>query len=170
MSIYGINVCGNSHITDPEFTNKIQKALDLLNKKSNSHLLTIKSYTKIIRAAAASGANYNETEMTIDIARSTFDASLEWLASVLVHENNHIKKYKDTGKKYGDAHKMTDKKAALQVMINEELESNRIQLEALKNIGGTQDEIKYLMAQKGDHFDVNKDGLYDSRDYGSRTW
>ena len=131
---------------------------------------TVKSYTKIIRAAAASGANYNEAEMTIDIAKTTFDASLEWLASVLVHENHHLKKYKDTGKKYGDAHLMKDKKAALQVMINEELECNRIQLQALKKIGGEQYEIDYLAAQKGDHFDVNKDGKYDAADYGSRTW
>lgn len=170
MSIYGINVRCSSHINDPEFTNKIQKALDLLSNKSNSHLLTIKTYTKIIQASAASGANFNASEMTIEIARTTFDASLEWLASVLVHENHHIKLYKDTGKKFGDAHKMADKKAALQVMINEELECNRIQCEALRNVGGTEDEIKYLKAQKGDHFDVNKDGLYDSADYGSRTW
>lgn len=170
MVIHGINVCGNSNITDPEFTNKIQRALDLLSNRSNSHLLTIKSYTKIIRAAAASGANYNEAEMTIDIARSTFDASLEWLASVLVHENNHIKLYKDTGKKYGDAHLMTDKRAALQVMINEELACNRIQCEALRNVGGSESEINYLNAQRGDHFDVNRDGLYDERDYAGRTW
>ena len=170
MSIYGMTVRGSSYITDPEFTNKIQKALDLLNNKSNSHLLTIKSYTKIIQASAASGANFNASEMTIDIGKSTFDASLEWLASVLVHENNHIKLYKDTGKKFGDAHKMSDKKAALQVMINEELACNRIQCEALKNVGGRKDEIEYLLAQKGDHFDVNKDGLYDSQDYGSRNW
>jgi hypothetical protein len=170
MSIYGINVQGNSHITDPEFTNKIQKALDLLNEKSNSHLSTIKTYTKLIRAAAASGANFNEAEMTIEIASTTFNASLQWLASVLVHENNHLKLYKDTGKKFGDAHLMADKRAALQVMINEELACNRIQCEALRNVGGTEHEIQYLQAQRGDHFDVNKDGLYDSRDYGSRTW
>lgn len=170
MSLYGITINGNSHIKDPEFTEKIEKALKLLDSKSNSHLLTVKTYTKIIRAAASSGANYNEKEMTIDIAKSTFEASLEWLASVLVHENNHLKLYKDTGKKYGDAHKMSDKKAALQVMINEELECNRIQCEALRNVGGTEHEINYLKAQKGDHFDVNKDGLYDSKDYGSRNW
>ena len=170
MSIYGLNVRSSSHINDPEFTNKIQKALDLLNNKSNSHLLTVKSYTKIIQASAASGANFNASEMTIDIGRSTFDASLEWLASVLVHENHHIKKYKDTGKKFGDAHKMTDKRAALQVMIDEELECNRIQCEALRNVGGSEHEIQYLQAQRGDHFDVNKDGLYDSQDYGSRNW
>ena len=170
MSIHGITVRASSHITDPEFTNKIQKALDLLSSKSNSHLLTIKSYTKVIQAAANSGANFNASEMTIEIARATFDASLEWLASVLVHENHHIKKYKDSGKKFGDAHKMTDKKAALQVMIDEELECNRIQCEALRNVGGSEHEINYLKAQKGDHFDVNKDGLYDEKDYGSRTW
>ncbi len=170
MSHYGIKVQGNSHITDPEFTNKIKKALDLLHSKSNSHLETIKVHTKIIRAAAASGANYNETEWTIDIGKATFDASLEWLASVLVHENHHFKKYKDSGKKYGGAASMADKKAALQVMINEELECNRIQAEALKNVGGSQHEIDYLKAQKGDHFDVNKDGLYDEKDYGARNY
>lgn len=170
MSVYGINIKCSSHITDPEFTNKIQKALELLDKKSNSHLLTIKSYTKIIRAAAVSGANFNEAEMTIDISKTTFDASLEWLASVLVHENHHLKKYKDSGKKFGDAHLMSDKKAALQVMINEELECNRIQCAALKKVGGAKHEIEYLDSQKGDHFDVNRDGLYDRSDYGSRTW
>jgi hypothetical protein len=170
MSIFGIKVIGSSHITDPEFTTKIEKALNLLNTKSNSHLLTIKTYTQTIKATAASGANFNGTEMTIEIARSTFDASLEWLASVLVHENHHLKKFKDSGKKFGDAHKMSDKKAALQVMINEELECNRMQVEALKKVGGSDHEVKYLLAQKGDHFDVNKDGLYDSSDYGSRTW
>jgi hypothetical protein len=170
MSVYGITITGNSHIKDPEFTEKITKALKLLDEKSNSHLLTIKKYTKIIRAAAASGANYNEKEMTTDIGKSTFDASLEWLASVLVHENHHFKKYKDSGKKYGGAADMEDKKAALQVMIKEELECNRIQCEALTNVGGTKAEIDYLNSLKGDHFDVNKDGLYDSKDYGSRTW
>lgn len=170
MSVHGITIRGSSHIADPEFTTKIERALELLNTRSNSHLLTIKSYTKIILAAAASGANFNAAEMTIEIARTTFDASLQWLASVLVHENHHIKKYKDTGKKFGDAHLMADKRAALQVMINEELECNRIQCEALRNVGGSEHEINYLNAQRGDHFDVNRDGLYDSADYGSRTW
>ena len=88
----------------------------------------------MIRATQTSDANYNEEIMTIDIARGTFDASLEWLASVLIHETQHIKKYKDTGKKFGNAHLMADKKAAFQVMVAEEMECNKIQLVVLEKI------------------------------------
>lgn len=160
----------NTYIKDPEFSTKIKSAIDLLASKANAEFLVVKKYTKVIRAAETSGANYNEKEMTIDIGKSTFDASLEWLASVLAHENNHLKKYKDTGKKYGDAHLMKDKKKALQVMIDEEMECNGVQLIVLKKVGGTAAEIDYLGKQKGDHFDVNKDGVYDEKDYGSRNW
>lgn len=160
----------NTYIKDPEFSKKIKSAIDLLDSKANAEFLNLKKYTKIIRAARASGANYNEKEMTIDIARTTFDASLEWLASVFIHENHHLQKYKDTGKKYGNASQEKDKKKALQIMIAEEVECNKIQLIALKKIGGTAAEVDYLAGQKGDHFDINRDGLYDEKDYGSRTW
>jgi hypothetical protein len=160
----------NTYIKDPEFSKKIKSAIDLLDSKANAEFLVVKKYTKVIRAAQSSGANYNEKEMTIDIGQATFDASLEWLASVFAHENHHLKKFKDTGKKYGNAHLMEDKKKALQVMIDEELECNGVQLIVLKKIGGTAAEIDYLGKQKGDHFDVNKDGVYDEKDYGSRSW
>lgn len=170
MDYEGINIQGNAHIPDPAFSNKIKSCIDLLKSKSNLDYLTLKTYTKVIRASQNSGANYNEKEMTIDIAKTTFDASVEWLASVLVHENHHLKKYKDTGKKYGNAHLMTDKKKALQVMIGEEMECNRIQLATLKKIGGAKHEIDYLSRQKGDHFDVDKDGDYDADDFRGRNW
>lgn len=165
-----IKIEPNTYIKDPEFSTKIKSAIDLLDSKANAEFLNLKKYTKIIRAARSSGANYNEKEMTIDIAKDTFDASLEWLASVFTHENHHLKKYKDTGKKYGDAHLEKDKKKALQIMIDEELECNKIQLIVLKKIGGAAHETDYLGKQKGDHFDINRDGLYDEKDYGSRSW
>lgn len=157
-------------INEAEFVDKIDKALQLLKNKAPDEFKTMQSVIGKIRATKASGANYNEKIMTIEIAKLTFDASLEWLASVLIHETQHIKKYKDTGKKYGGAFEMTDKKAALQTMINEELECNRIQVAVLEKIGGTKYEIDYLKAQKGDHFDIDKDGDYDWDDYNSRTW
>lgn len=159
-----------SFIEEAEFINKIDKALYLLKTKAPDEFKTMKSVIGKIRATKASGANYNEKIMTIEIARLTFDASLEWLASVLIHETRHIKKYRDTGKKYGGAFEMTDKKAALQTMIDEELECNRIQAIVLEKIGGTKFEIDYLKAQKGDHFDIDKDGDYDWDDYNNRNW
>ncbi len=157
-------------INETAFTNKIEKALQLLKNKAPDEFKTMQFFIVKIRAWNVSGANYNEEVMTIDIAKATFDASLEWLASVLIHETHHIKKYKETGKKLGDAHLMTDKKAALQVMIEEELECNRVQLVVLEKIGGKKFEIDYLKAQKGDHFDIDKDGDYDWDDYNNRNW
>ena len=157
-------------IDETEFINKIKNAVLLLKNNSPGEFMTMQSVIGRIRATQVSGANYNEEVMTIDIARRTFDASLAWLTSVLAHETHHIKKYKDTGKKYGDAHLITDKKAALQVMIDEELECNRVQLAVLKKVGGTKFEIEYLTAQKGDHFDIDKDGDYDWDDYNNRNW
>ena len=157
-------------IPEPDFTNKIKNAILLLKSKSPDEFKIMQSVIGKIRATQTSGANFNEKIMTIDIAKLTFDASLEWLASVLIHETNHIKKYKDTGKKFGNAHLMTDKKAALQVMINEELECNKVQLGVLEKVGGKKYEIDYLKAQKGDHFDIDKDGDYDMDDYKARKW
>lgn len=157
-------------INETEFTNKIKSAILLLKANAPAEFATMKSVIGKIRAFQASGANFNEEIMTIDIAKLTFDASLEWLTSVLTHETTHIKKYKDTGKKFGNAHLMTDKKAALQVMINEELECNKAQLIVLEKVGGKKYEIDHLKAQKGDHFDIDKDGDYDMDDYKARKW
>ena len=157
-------------INQTVFTTKIKQAIELLKEKAPEEYKMMQSVIVKIRATRASGANYNEEVMTIDIAKRTFDASLEWLASVLIHESQHIKKYKDTGKKYGGAFEMTDKKAALQAMIDEELECNKIQVTVLEKIGGTQFDIDYLKAQKGDHFDIDKDGDYDWDDYNLRDW
>ena len=157
-------------INETSFIKKIDKALQLLKSKAPDEFKMMQSVIVKIRATRASGANYNEEVMTIEIAKRTFDASLEWLASVLIHETQHIKKFIDTGKKYGGAYQLTDKKAALQAMIDEELECNRIQLTVLEKIGGRQFEIDHLKGQKGDHFDIDKDGDYDWDDYNRRDW
>ena len=158
------------YINEAAFTEKIDRALQLLKTKAPDEFKTMQSLIGKIRAHRASGANYNEEIMTIEIAGGTFDASLEWLASVLIHETQHIKKYKETGKKFGDYHLIADKQAALKVMIDEEMECNRVQLIVLEKVGGAQYEIDHLKAQKGDHFDIDKDGDYDWEDYQSRDW
>ncbi len=171
IKVEGLIIETNQKIIDDKaFVTKITAALNLLKTKAPEDLKLVQSYIGIIRAYPASGANFNEEIMTIDIGKQTFDASLEWLTSVLVHETTHIKKYKDSGKKFGDAHLMSDKKAAFKVMVDEELACNAAQLITLAKIGGTKFEIDYLKAQKGDHFDIDKDGDYDMDDYKSRSW
>jgi len=169
--VEGITIETNSrYIPEDAFIEKVSAALRLMKAKAPAHFAMIKTYIGQIKATEASGANFNGDVMTIELAKRTFDASLAWVTSVLIHETIHIKKFKDTGKKFGDAHLMSDKKAALQVMINEELDCNRIQLEVLQLVGGTKREIDYLKAQKGDHFDIDKDGDFDFDDYKLRNW
>lgn len=171
LKVEGIVIETNSaYIEDKAFVTKITAAIQLLKSKAPLDLKVMCSVIGKIRATQASGANFYEEVMTIDIAKGTFDASLEWLASVLIHETSHIKRYKDTGKRYGDAHLIADKKKALQVMIDEELACNRIQAVVLQKVGGQQYELEYLKGLKGDYFDVDKDGDYDDDDYKNRSW
>lgn len=152
------------------FRTRVKTAILLLKERAPADFAIMRKYIVKIREYRASGANYNADVMTIDLGERTVNASMTWLTSVLAHETHHIRKYKETGKKLGDAHLMADKKAALQVMIDEELECNRVQIAVLEKIGAPQHEIDYLKAQKGDHFDIDKDGDYDWDDYQARDW
>ena len=151
-----IVVEGNTqYIKEPDFTNKINKCLNLLDKKAPTAFTILKNHVGKIRAFSKSGANVYLKPITIDIAKTTFDASETWLASVLAHEAIHAQQY--VGKQ-----DYTGKDA--------EMKANAHQIEVLRLIGAPQHEIAYMLAQTGDHFDVNKDGIYDKKDYEQRNW
>ena len=145
---------GNTQfIAQSDFKPKIEKCLALLSSKAGTYNGWISSNVVKIRAFSKSGADVSKS--SIDIAKTTFDASETWLASVLVHETQHIRQYKAKKNYYG-------KEA--------ELECNQFQLEVLRLIGAPQSEIAYLLKQDGNHFDLNGDGVYDQKDYDLRTW
>jgi len=152
----GIVIEGNvQYIKQPDFSKKINECLDLLCKKAPAAYAILKNHVGKVRAFKHSGANIYLKPITIDIAKPTFEASVTWLASVLAHESIHAKQY--VGKK-----DYTGKAA--------EMEANAHQIEVLRLIGAPQSEIAYMLAQTGDHFDVNKDGIYDKKDYEKRNW
>lgn len=141
------------YIASNVFKPKIEKCLELLKTKAGIYHSWIDSSVVKIRAFDKSGADV--TKSSIDIAKTTFDASETWLASVLVHETKHIRQYKDKKDYYGQA---------------AEKECNGVQLEVLRLIGAPQSEITYLLGQDGNHFDLNGDGVYDEKDYKLRNW
>lgn len=152
----GIVVEGNAqYVKEPDFSKKINECLALLSKKAPSAYTILKNHVGKVRAFSKSGANVYLKPITIDIAKPTFEASVTWLASVLAHESIHAKQYVEK-KDYSG-------KAA-------EMEANAHQIEVLRLIGAPQSEIAYMLAQTGDHFDVNKDGIYDKKDYEQRNW
>lgn len=85
---YEHQILGNSSlIPDHEFQPKIRQCLDLLKTVPVAYNFFV-SYQLPIRAAERSGANFGDH--AIDIARATFDASLTWLTSVILHETIHF--------------------------------------------------------------------------------
>lgn len=144
-----------SYIKDPEFTDKINKALVLLHNKGCSAYQTVTTYIVKIRAAEKSGMNV-QTKI-YDIAKPTFDASLTWLASTIAHDSLHSKQYQNKETYYG---------------AESELKCNNYQLNVLRLIGAPADEITYLQSiiKNGDHSDLDGDGKYTEKDYKLRKW
>lgn len=150
----GMMILGDAaHIPHDEFVKKIKEACILLRDKSSQRYTTVYNNVKLIRAYSKSGADVSKSN--IDIARRTFDASITWLASVIIHEGVHIEQYK-SGKDYSG-------QAA-------EKACNLVQLEVLMKIGAPKSEIDYLITQDGMHFDLNGDGVYDWKDYQLRNY
>lgn len=149
-----MTVEGNAaFIADAEFKPKIQTALDLLKNKAATNYAVVTNNAEKIVAFGKSGSDvYNSV---IQIARKTFDSSETWLASVVVHESNHIAQYKAKKKWTG---------------TEAERECNAIQLETLRLIGAPPHEITYLLAQTGEHFDENGDGKFNRKDYEQRDY
>ena len=149
-----ISIKGNAaYIAEKDFKPKIERCIKLLQTKDPASHTLIDSYNLTIRAAARSGANFQDK--TIDIARLTFDASDTWLASVLLHETIHFQQYKNKTYKAG---------------LPAEKEANGYQLKTLRLIGAPASEITYMTSQTGGHADLNGDGVYDWRDYQKRNY
>jgi hypothetical protein len=149
-----MKILGNAaYIPHEEFVKKVKEACVLLRDKAGVRYTVIYNNVNLIVANSRSGADVSKSN--IDIARATFNSSVTWLASVLIHEGVHIEQYK-AGKDYSG-------QAAEQAC-------NVVQLDVLRLIGAPQSEITYMLAQDGMHFDLNGDGVYDWKDYELRNY
>ena len=142
-----------AYIANGEFNPKVTRCLDLLKNKAPQFHTWLSTYNLTVRAAARSGANFQDN--AIDIARTTFDASDTWLASVIVHETIHFWQYRGGTYQAGQV---------------AEQEANSFQMTVLRLIGAPASEITYMMSQTGGHADLNGDGVYDWRDYQARSY
>jgi hypothetical protein len=150
-----MRISDSRHIRDPEFTGKITRAMQLLQRRAAGAYSTLNANVGRIRAHRHSGMDVRARPPTITIARTTFDASLTWLASVLAHESMHSVQYKARRPHTG---------------VEAEQECNQHQLSVLRQIGAPQSEINHMLNQTGTHFDVDGDGDYDWDDYRARNW
>lgn len=143
------------YVKDPDFSNKIKQALDLLKSKASTAYAIVTTYMIKIRAGEKSGMIVQSK--TYDIAKPTFDASLTWLASTIAHDSLHSKQYADKEPYTG---------------ADSEAKCNQHQLDVLRQIGAPSSECAYLLGviKKGDHSDLDGDGKYTERDYQQRNW
>jgi len=143
------------YVKDPDFSDKINKALDLLKTKASTAYGIVTTYIVKIRAAERSGMIV-QTKI-YEIAKPTFDASLTWLASTIAHDSLHSQQFSNKEPYTG---------------ADSEAKCNQHQLEVLRKVGAPQSECAYLLSviKKGDHSDLDGDGKYTEKDYQKRKW
>ena len=149
---------------DAAFVEKVGGALRLLAEKSPEEFAFVVEQVRLFRQAEPSGTHVADGLCVVDLGGPTAGASVAWVASVLVHESNHNKQYRDalaTGRPVDPA---------AYTGVAAERACNAVQLIALRRVGGTAAEIEHLSRQDGGHFDVDGDGDYDWDDYRLRKW
>mgnify|MGYP001591190094 FL=1 len=117
--------------------------MNLLARESPDDYYCVQQYTKTIAEKTekyTTGAYY--WDFMIGIQSDDISLNLPYLASLLVHENWHIREYQNNGICANNT--------------NEELECIARQAIALQNMRGSQHEVNYLRNLDGTHYLLKK--------------
>jgi hypothetical protein len=152
--ISGIRVRGSE-----AFVERTTAAMELLRRNSRADFDEVCAVVSAIEQAERSGTDVQTGRLSLAPA-SSLDCSLQWYASVLVHEAHHARLYRTEGtERTGDG------------VFTAEVECIGVQRTALRNVGGNAYELAWLKSQSdGRYPDVNHDGKYDWDDYNARHW
>jgi hypothetical protein len=137
----------------PAVKKSVVNALSLLKDKASEEYDLVQKNLKDISSGEKSGIEIKDKKFTISDA--SLKGSDEWLASIIYHDAYHV----EQGTKGWHAK-------------DRETPTNLKQLELLKKLDATPDEITHLtkVIKKGDHSDLNNDGVYDMKDYKLRNY
>jgi hypothetical protein len=138
------------------FVGQVSRALELIRQKAPEEFAAIEANVKRVLQQARSGMNNYTDPPTCELADPTTFYSITWCAGCIAHESHHAALFKQPGHVYG--------------LAEEESACNAVQLKVMKLIGSPAEELSYLAAQDGSHFDLNGDGKYTQEDYGQRNW
>jgi hypothetical protein len=148
----------------PDFIAQISNALRLLEEKSPEEAAIVFDYVVEIKQHDKSGMRVEKK--TIELADRTTFHSVQWCASVLVHEAYHSKIYTEYQKKHPAS------VVPYEVYGGEKAEKacNLLQAKVGEKIGLGKDDIEYLLKGDGKHGDIDGDGDVDENDYKLRDW
>jgi hypothetical protein len=151
-------------IGNEDFIKQIKDALALLEYKAPEECAIVTDYVLEIKQHERSGMRVEKK--CIELADRTTFYSLEWCASVLVHEANHSKIYTEHKKKNPYS------PVAYEVYGGAKAERicNLLQAKTGEKIGLNKSDIDYLLKGDGKHGDIDGDGDVDEDDYKLRDW
>jgi len=127
------------YVSDMRFKAHVQKSLNLLRSNAPEYYSFFAQLNKTIRASNTSGAN--RTNNSIDIGPRYFETSNAFLASMIIHETVHFWQYEK-----GYIEQLSDQ--------DSELEALKYQLNVLKLLDASKDEIQHIQKQRGTHTKV----------------
>lgn len=134
-------------ITDDARRAKVYQALSMILKTEYGDY--VREHISVVKEGTRTRIWRHEKPATFEITYKYIDmSSVQWLASVFVHEALHVEQTHTNG--YKDQ--------------QSEIEANELQRRVLISLGGRQADINHLASADGLHFDSNGNGVLDHDD------
>ena len=160
--LFGVQIYGSD-----DFRLQIAKSLWMLKMGDSDTFTRLTKCVGIIREESRTSANITNKPPHIGMSRRAAFTSLTWCAAGLAHEVRHI----ELAIERGDMRPYVvynagqiPKARGYRDFQREELECGVLTLKVMKRLGAPRSEIDYIRSQDGTHFDVNRDGKWDSED------
>jgi len=160
LSYYPCEIRGNA-----DFVRQTQMALTLLWNRAPDAYLKVEKYVGVIAQDGRSGMWAYEKPPRYAVSDKTAFYSLTWYTSTIAHDTTHSELYHEYLAAHG-APVPDDAWTGIEV----ERFCIAYQLDVLRRIGGTKEEIDHLGYQTGTHCDADGDGDCDWDDYNLRDW
>ncbi len=144
-----------------KFVKQVIKALKLIKDNSPEEYAIINNNLGRITQGIRSHIYVQSKPSIFLLTEKSAFHSLTWCSQCIAHDAFHSKLYNSGESTYDKSY---------EGKVKEELLCNDFAIKVMQNISAPQEEIEYLKEQKGEHFDVDKDGKYDWKDIEAQDW
>lgn len=141
-------------IGSDNFIKKTEDALALIQEKSPRSYAIVTNYLSVIQSAKKSGINPATDTPTFHVGAPTFNTSVEWYASSIVHDSYHSKLYHDYRGKF------KGKPVPAEVWSGREAENKCLtaQENFMRDINASETKIKSVQKMRHiDYFTIERD-------------
>jgi hypothetical protein len=158
--VFGIQIIGSN-----DFPVQVARSLLLLKLVDPETFARVTNAIGIVRQDFRTAVWHTNKPPPVIMSTKSAFVSLTWCAAALAHEARHVELARQRPPEvtiaYG-GHK--PKIRGYKDFQRDELECIALELRVLKRLGATHTEVAIVKSQDGTHFDVNRDGKWDSED------